>query len=140
MRLSSYPYTLDKMNYYIHLTNNAVQLACSDYGSLIKGNILSITELEEYGRESNPSIPKGDFMRQIRETIRLTFDSTHDILNPNKRKHCFELFGFDFMIDEEYKVWLIEVNSGPSLSESNEFLSGLLHRMIGRRRLTQMTF
>ena len=35
------------------------------------------------------------------------------------------------MIDDEYKVWLLECNATPSLSESNPFLSSLLHRMIG---------
>ena len=36
-------------------------------------------------------------------------------VNPNKRKNNFELFGFDFMIDEDFRVWLIEVNSNPYL-------------------------
>ena len=27
-----------------------------------------------------------------------------------------ELFGYDFMIDEDLRVWLIEVNSSPALA------------------------
>jgi hypothetical protein len=132
VRLSSYAYTLDKMNYYIHLTNNAVQSSCAEYGALMKGNIFSVSELEDYARAAGkrPELPT--FMAQIRETIRRAFDATHDILNPNLREHSFELFGFDFMVDEKFKVWMLECNSGPSLSESNAFLSQLLHRMIGR--------
>ena len=52
MRLSSYQYTLDKLNYYIHLTNNAVQSASAGYGSLVKGNIFPISELEAYANEN----------------------------------------------------------------------------------------
>lgn len=51
-------------------------------------------------------------------------------LNPGKRKNCFELFGFDFLIDEDFRVWLIEVNTNPYLGIPNEFIKGLLPNMI----------
>lgn len=43
----------------------------------------------------------------------------------NRRGSC-ELFGFDFCIDDVFKVWLIEVNCSPSLEHSTPVTARLV--------------
>ncbi len=64
-----------------------------------------------------------------------TLFASRKIMDPIKRAsqpnaNFFELFGYDFMVDEDFNVWLIEVNTNPSLSESALYLRSLIPRMI----------
>ena len=54
-------------------------------------------------------------------------EATYAKLNPNKEDFCFQIFGLDFILDENFKLWLIEVNANPSL-ETNV---SLLYKVIG---------
>lgn len=40
-------------------------------------------------------------------------------LGPNQT--CFEIYGFDVMVDEQLKPWLLEVNTFPSIASSSPF-------------------
>lgn len=37
-------------------------------------------------------------------------------IDPQRRHHGFEVLGFDFMLDEDLKLYLIEVNDNPALN------------------------
>ena len=51
-------------------------------------------------------------------------------MHSGRRKNDFELFGFDFLIDEDFRVWLIEVNTNPYLGIPNAYIKDLLPKMI----------
>ena len=47
-------------------------------------------------------------------------------MNPGPRNNVFELFGFDFLLDEDFRIWLIEVNFNPFLGTPNEYMRELV--------------
>ena len=69
-------------------------------------------------------------MPRIKDIILDVFLSVRTKMNPNNRKNVFELFGFDFLLDEDFRVWLIEVNTNPFLGTPCPFMRELLPKMI----------
>ena len=59
-----------------------------------------------------------------------TFKAAFLKIDPARLQNSFELFGYDFMIDEDFRLYLIEVNTNPSLEESNGLLRALVPRML----------
>ena len=51
-------------------------------------------------------------------------------MNPNKRKQCFELFGFDFLLDEDFRMWLIEINTNPALFTDTQVQKDMLPKLV----------
>lgn len=57
-----------------------------------------------------------DILPQIRHLVAESFRSVAvKRIDPNRRVNSFEIFGFDFMIDEDFAVYLIEANTNPCL-------------------------
>ena len=51
-------------------------------------------------------------------------------IDKNKRLHTFELFGYDFMIDQNFKVYLIEANINPCLGVTSSFSAQFIPTLI----------
>ena len=46
------------------------------------------------------------------------------------RKNCFEIYGYDFILDTNYQPFLLEINTNPGLEESSPLIKMLVPRMI----------
>ena len=67
-----------------------------------------------------------DIVPQFKAITTDCFLATYEKLNPSKILNTFEIFGLDFMLDDSFKVSLIEVNTNPCL----ELCCPLLERLI----------
>ena len=63
-----------------------------------------------------------DFLMRMKDIAIDCFLSAKSSMNPSKRRNSFEFFGFDFMIDEDFRTWLIEVNTNPYLGLPNNHM------------------
>ena len=66
----------------------------------------------------------------MRDMIIDCYRAGKDKLNPSGRQNHYELMGFDFMLDEDGRVWLIEVNNGPYLGLPNKESEELIQTML----------
>jgi len=113
LRFSTYDYSIKKTNKFIHLTNSAIQKK-SVKKSNIKNNMWDSDSFKKYLFEKK--IPFHFIEKQIKNIIIETIKEFSKYII--HRKNSFELLGYDLMIDENLKVWLIEINVSPDLSHN----------------------
>lgn len=118
-------------NQLIHLTNDAIQKQANGYGKYENANKLSYQDLHDYLTKIDPNVNFfKDILPQIKDIVRETIEATFSKLNTGNKTQCFEILGYDFMIDTEYKVWLIEVNTNPCLELAGPYLECLIPKML----------
>jgi len=55
-----------------------------------------------------------------------TVKGCFNILDPMKRHHSFEILGYDLMLDDDFKVYLIEAKTNPCLETTCPILQKLI--------------
>ena len=69
-------------------------------------------------------------MPKMKKIIELTLFSVGKRLNKRNSRYCHEILGYDFILDNNFDVWLLEVNDNPGLCESSPLIKVLVPRMI----------
>tara|TARA_B110000977_G_scaffold80890_1_gene108269 strand:+ start:30149 stop:31570 length:1422 start_codon:yes stop_codon:yes gene_type:complete len=100
-----------------HLTNVAVQKKNADYNSL-HGGKWGLDDLRLFLESQRGFEATDALFKEIDQVILKSLRSVQHVIHNSPR--CFELYGYDLLIDEELKPWLIEVNASPSLSATTE--------------------
>lgn len=132
LRTSSRIFSLNSNNKYVHLTNDAVQKKSEDYGKFENANKMSYSDFQRYLDNHHPQKPNflNEVLPQIRKIVKDTIQAVFLKIDTNKRAHCFEIFGYDFLLDYSLKPWLLEVNTNPCLELSSPHLARIIPAML----------
>ncbi|KAK8881615.1 positive regulation of cilium movement [Tritrichomonas musculus] len=113
-------YSLNKKNDHFQQPENAEEADC--------GSKRSLTSVYKYITKNggDVSIIQHEIESIIRKTIGLIqpllSNSYHTAINSKDEKsRCFEILGFDILLDSNLKPWLLEVNCMPSLACDSPF-------------------
>ena len=115
-------------------------------------DVIFYLKTQSYLKNNNISLSVQDIVHNMKEIATITLQSVKFYLNHKfiiilkvkgkisnqDKKSSFELFGYDFMIDEMMKLHLIEINTNPCIEESSNLLKMILPRMIGILLLINM--
>ena len=66
----------------------------------------------------------------MRKIITDSFRAVCYKLDPDRINNSFEIIGYDFMMDEEWKLILIEANTNPCLETESPLLSRIIPELI----------
>jgi D-alanine-D-alanine ligase-like ATP-grasp enzyme len=82
-----------------------------------EGSIMSLNGLRDYLIESKILADGEEFEQKVcvkmNEIMKLVFCQAKNKLD--RKFGCFELYGFDFMIDDKLNPHLLEINVNPAL-------------------------
>jgi len=125
-RFATEPYNTDSINIKnncIHLTNSKVNKTNIDsYGDSnedpYSGFLWTLSMLKNYLKEEGIEwIPLWSKLKDVvRKTILLGYKTMRQECSElDSRYNCYKLLGFDIMLDENLKPWVLEVNTDPWL-------------------------
>ena len=128
---SSESYNLNNTNKFIHITNHSLQKKSNKFEMYELGNEMSYQDFKNFLVSENISLEKFDEMiNQMRLLVKISFKAVANKLLKTENVLCFEIFGYDFILDNEFKLWILEINNNPGLGISSPLIKKLIPRML----------
>lgn len=103
----------DMDNMFVHLTNVSIQKHGDEYNTS-HGGKWNIKNLRLLLEGIHGKVKADHCFDEINWIFVHSLKAVSNMINNDR--HCFELYGFDIIIDSNLKCWLIEVNASPALS------------------------
>uniref|UniRef100_A0A383V6V1 Tubulin--tyrosine ligase-like protein 9 n=1 Tax=Tetradesmus obliquus TaxID=3088 RepID=A0A383V6V1_TETOB len=105
-------------NMFVHLTNVAVQKGGGDEYNAAHGNKWALADLRLHLEATRGHAATQQLFADMQQLVVHTLKAVQLVMINDK--HCFELYGFDVIIDSDLQPWLIEVNASPSLTTTTK--------------------
>ena len=132
LKATSFNFSLENTDLYVHLTNYSVQKYSDKFEKYEEGNEISLNDLQK-SLNTNYKFDvdlKKKIFPKIKNIILISIHSVKKLINRYNREKCFEIFGYDFMFDQQLNPFLIEINTNPGLEISSPLIKKLVPRMI----------
>ncbi|XP_035875606.1 probable tubulin polyglutamylase TTLL1 isoform X2 [Phyllostomus discolor] len=104
------PSTSELDNMFVHLTNVAIQKHGEDYNH-IHGGKWTVSNLRLYLESTRGREVTSKLFDEIHWIIVQSLKAVAPVMNNDK--HCFECYGYDIIVDDRLKPWLIEHGQRP---------------------------
>ena len=133
LKTCSIEYNLNSKDAFAHITNYSFQKYNTNFQKYEKGNEVPFFEFQCFLNEKYPKKNyniKQNLIPEIKEIIKLAMRSVKYKINKNRRNFQFEIFGYDFMMDTDFNLFLIEINTNPGLEESSPWIQLIIPRML----------
>ena len=128
---SSELYNVENSNKFIHITNYSFQKKTSNFEKYEYGNEISYEAFKQFLKEEGfPPDKFNTMIEDMKFLIKISFKSVSKKIYKTSDVLCFELFGYDFIIDNEFKPWILEINNNPGLGISSPVIQKIIPRMI----------
>jgi tubulin monoglycylase TTLL3/8 len=127
LRFGAEDYIMDDLNnIYSHLTNNSIAKHSEQFKNEknFEGDMWTCQDFASFIGENEWK----DIHEKIKNAIICSFYAVHHEIKQRGNSH--ELFGYDFMIDEDKNVYLIEVNASPALDYSTKITKEAVQKMV----------
>jgi len=133
LKTSSVDYNINVKDSFVHLTNYSVQKYNNNFSKFEIGNEVSFDDfqncLNKDYKEKKFNV-KTDLIEKMNELITISMKSVANKINMNSRKNCFELFGYDFIMDSNFNLYILEINTNPGIDDSSPLIKKIIPRMI----------
>ena len=131
LKASSELYNLNNNNKFIHITNYSLQKKSSKFEIYEEGNEISYNDFKKYLISQKISLDNfNNMINQMKLLIEISMKAVGKKLLKINPVLSFEIFGYDFIIDNEFKPWILEINNNPGLAISSPVIAKIIPRML----------